>query len=111
MPLADDLEEKVGSLLAQGKIADLVTDQEIRRLIIVELFQERVVRLCCDEMINHVDGRGEEDFDIGIAGGIGDGFSQEGLSGAGVSDQYDIHVLVDKVQVQEVEDGGFLFFS
>ena len=111
MPLADDLEEKVGSLLAKGKIADLVTDQEIRGLIIVEFFQERVVCLCCDEVIDHVDGGGEEHFDIGVACGIGDGFGQEGLSGARVSDQYDIHVLPDKVQVQKVKDGGLLLFS
>lgn len=93
MPCADDLEEEVGALLSEGKITEFVTNEESRGLIIVELFQERVISLCGDEMIDHIDGTGEKDLDIGVASGIGDAFSQEGFSGARVSDQDDVSVL------------------
>ena len=39
MPGTDNLKEEVGALGAKGKIADLVDDQKIRRLIIMELFE------------------------------------------------------------------------
>ena len=37
MPVADDLEEEVGPILAQGQITEFVDHQEVRRLIILEL--------------------------------------------------------------------------
>jgi hypothetical protein len=40
-------------------------------LIVVEFFKERAVHLSGDEMVDHINGRGEEDLDIGTAGGIG----------------------------------------
>jgi hypothetical protein len=39
MPLTDDLEEEVRALRAKTEITQLVTNQEIRRLIVVELFE------------------------------------------------------------------------
>ena len=39
MPLADDLEEEVGALLAEGKITQLVTDQDVGCGVMMELFQ------------------------------------------------------------------------
>ena len=76
----------------------------------VEFFQERVVCLSSDEMIDHIDGSGKEDLNIGITSGIGYGFSQEGLSSARVSDQDHILMLSEKIQVKEVEDLSFLIF-
>ena len=111
MPCADDLEEEVGTLRPQGEITDFVTDEESRRLIGVEVSEERSIGLCSDEMIDHVDGTGEEDFEVGVAGGIGDAFGQEGFSGAWVADQDYIPALGDEVEVEEVEDLGFLVLS
>ena len=41
-------------------------------MIIVEFFQERVVCFCSDEMIDHINGGGVKDLDVGITSGIGD---------------------------------------
>jgi len=62
-------------------------------------------------VIDHIDGAGEEDLEIGVAGGIGDAFGQEGFTGAGVADQDHIPALRDEVEVEEVEDLGFLVLS
>ena len=111
MPCADDLEEEVRALWAKGEITEFVTHEEGRGLIIVELFQERAIGLCGDEMIDHVDGSGEEDLDIGITGCIGDRFSEEGFSGTWVTDEDNIFKLFDKVEVKKVEDVSFLILS
>jgi len=92
MPCADDLEEEVGALWSEREVTEFVTNEEGRRLIIAEFFQERAIGLCGDEMIDHVDGAGEEDLDVGVACGVGDAFGHESFSGAWVADQY--HVLV-----------------
>jgi hypothetical protein len=51
-----------------------------------------------DEVIDHVHGDGEENLDVGIARGGGDAFGQEGLSGAGISDQDHIHAVTDELE-------------
>ena len=77
-------------------------------MIIVKLFQKRVIGFGGNEMIDHVDGAGEEDLDIGITGCIGDAFAEEALPCAGVSDKDHIPVLGDKVQIVKIEDLDFL---
>ena len=61
-----------------------------------------------DQMVDHVDGRGKEDLDVGIASGIGKAFSQEGFTRTRVANEDDIHVSADKVEVEQVENTGFL---
>ena len=46
----------------------------------VELLQQRVVRLGGNQMIDHVNGGGKEHLDIGVAGRIGEAFGQEGFA-------------------------------
>ena len=93
VPCADDLEEEVGALWSEREVTEFVADEDCRGLLIAELFQERVIGLCGDEMIDHVDGSGEEDLDVGVARGVGDTFGQEGFPGAWVSDQYNVSVF------------------
>jgi hypothetical protein len=98
-------------LWTEGEITEFVTNEEGRGLIIVELSEEGSVCLCGDEMIDHIDGRGEEDLNVGVACGIGDAFGQEGFPGAGVADEDHIPVLGDEVQVEEIENLGFVVLS
>lgn len=111
MPLADDLEKEVGSIGAEGQIAEFVADKQVRALIIVKLFKQGVIGLCGAEVVDHVDGGGEQHLDIAVAGGIGKGLGKEGFAGAGVSDEDDVGVAVDKVEVEQIEDDCFLLFS
>ncbi len=62
-------------------------------------------------MVNHIDGRTEEDLDIGVAGGKGDGLGEEGFASAGVSDKDHVHMVSDKVEAEEVEDTPLLILS
>ncbi len=70
-----------------------------------------MICLGSDQMVDHIDGRAEEDLDIGIAGSIGDRFGQEGFTGSGVSDKDHIHMVSDKVEAEEVEDTALLILS
>ena len=112
MPCADDLEEEVRALGPEGEITDFVTDEESRGLVVVEFFEEGSIGLGSDELIDlllrmfvnpgdevidHIDGAGEEDLEVGVARGVGDAFGQEGFSGAGVADQDHIPVFGDEV--------------
>ena len=99
MPIADDLVEKVRAILAQRKITKLVDHQEVRRLIMMELFEERTVGLCCDEVVDHIDGGGEKDLYIGIARGISDAFGQIGLTHPGITNNDHVHALLDQRQL------------
>jgi hypothetical protein len=108
VPCADDLEEEVGALWSEGEITEFVTNEESRGLVVVELSKEGSIGLGGDEMIDHIDGTGEEDLEIGVAGGVGNAFGQESFSGAWVADQDHIPALGNEVQVEEIEDLGFL---
>ena len=61
----------------------------------MELFQERMVGLCCDEVVDHIDGGGEKDLYIGIARGISDAFGQIGLTHPGITNNDHVHALLD----------------
>ena len=111
MPCADDLEEEVRALWAQGEITEFVTYKKGRGLIVVEFSQERSVGLCGDEVIDHIHSAGKEDLNVDVASGIGDAFSQEGFSGAWIADQDHILVLGDEVEIKEVEDLSFVVLS
>ena len=76
----------------------------------MELFQERMVGLCCDEVVDHIDGGGEKDLYIGIARGISDAFGQIGLTHPGlpimitsthslISDNYNSRLTTIKIPV------------
>ena len=77
----------------------------------MEFFQERAVCFCGDELVDHIDGSGKKDFDVGITGGIGDTFCKEGLTGTWVTDEDHVFELFDKIKVKKVEDVSFLIFS
>lgn len=52
---------------AQRKIPDFVTNKDVRWLIELELFQQRMVCLCSDQMIDHIRCGCEECFDASLA--------------------------------------------
>src|SRR3989339_1457372 len=111
VPGADDLEEEVGTFIAQRKISYLVDDQDVRRLIEMEFFQQRAVCLGGDEVIDHIHGGCKQGADPGLGGGVGDAFCQEAFARAGIPDEDDVFFLRDEVQIHQVQYAGFLFGS
>ena len=91
------------------EIADFITDKQIRRLIILELFQERMIRFSGDQMIEHIHCGGEKRFDAGLSGRIGQALGNKAFADSGIADQDDIFLLFDKVQVHKVKNQIFLF--
>jgi hypothetical protein len=69
------------------------------------------IGLSSNQLIDHVNGSGKEDLDVGIAGRIGEAFGQEGLAGTGVANANDIAVCRDKVEMKQLEDTIFLLRS
>jgi hypothetical protein len=111
VPGADDLKEGAGALVAQGKISYLVDDQDVRRLIEVEFFQQRAVCLGGDEMIDHIHGSGEQGADPGLCGGVGDAFCQKAFARADMPNEDHVFFLRDEGQIHQVQYAGFLFGS
>jgi len=68
----DDLVEKVGSLLVQGQIAQLVTDEERRLGVSFQLTDQGVIHLGSQQVVEHVHGGGEEHALVGPTGAPGD---------------------------------------
>jgi len=64
-----------------------------------------------DQMIDHIDGGGEKDLDVGIAGLGGDALGRKGFSCAGISNQDHVHALANKLEAQEIEDTALVFLS
>jgi hypothetical protein len=111
MPPADDLEKEVRTLLAQGEVTQLVHDQDVGGVVVMELFQQRVIRFGRNELIDHVHGGGKEHLDIGVAGRIGEAFGQEGFARPGIANENDITVGGDAVEVEERQNTGLLLLA
>jgi hypothetical protein len=62
-------------------------------------------------MMHHVHGRGKEHLDIGIAGGIGPAFRQEGFARPRLANENDIAVGGDEVEVAPRQDTGVLLLA
>src|SRR5262245_51561163 len=105
------MEEQVRSLLTQGQVAEFIEHQNLGGLIILELFEQRAVGFSGNEMVDHIDGGGKEDLDVGIARGIGEAFGQEGFARTRVANENDIHMGAGKVEGEQVEDPRFLLLS
>ena len=80
-------------------------------MIMMELVQQRVVRLRGNQLINHVNGRGKEHLDIGVACRIGKAFRQEGFACTGIANENDITVGGDEVEAAQRQDTSFLVLS
>ena len=80
-------------------------------MILMELADQGMIGLGGGELIDHIHGRGETAFDVGITGGKDQGLGQEGFTGAGIADEQDIPALGDEVEGEEIEDLGFLVQS
>ena len=63
------------------------------------------------QMIDHVHGGCEQDFDALLSGGIGDDFAQEAFADTGIANEDDVFFMVDKIEGQQFQDVGFLLFT
>ena len=71
-------------------------------------YEQRVIGLSGNEMVDHIDGGRQEDLDVGIASGVGYTLGQKGFARPGIANEHDIHVVMHKVEVEQVEDARFL---
>src|SRR5919198_3183997 len=62
-------------------------------------------------LVDHIDGGGKKDLDIGIARSIGEAFGQEGLARPRAAHEHDIQVGTGKGEVEQIEDTRFLLVS
>src|SRR5262249_32610090 len=62
-------------------------------------------------MVDHVNGRGKEYLEVGIAGRIGDAFRQEGFARPRIANENDVTVGGDEVEVAQRQDTSFLLLS
>ena len=71
------------------------------------LLQQGMVCLGGNQSIDHINGGGKEHLDVGIAGGIGHAFGQEGFACTGIANENDIAVGRDIVEMKQLENTIF----
>jgi hypothetical protein len=101
----------VRALLAQRKVTQFVHDQDVWCVVVMEFFQQRVIRLGRNALIAHVHGRGQEHLEIGVTYGIRQACGQEGFARPRVANENDIAMGRDEVEVQQLQEAGFLLLS
>src|SRR5262245_63452364 len=62
-------------------------------------------------MVDHVNGRGKEYLEVGIAGRRGEAFRQEGFACPRIANENDVTVGGDEVEVEQRQDASFLLLS
>ena len=67
-----------------------------------EFFQQRMVRFCGDQLVDHIHGGGKQNLETGLCGIISDALCQLGLSYPRMPDQDDVLFLMDKLRVRQV---------
>lgn len=70
-----------------GQAADnyLVADKQTLTLICFEFAEQGMIVLSGDKLVGHLHRRGEQRFDAGLSGVIGDGPSQQSFADAGIA--------------------------
>ena len=110
IPLADDLEEQIGSLLVNGQVAHLVQNQQRRAKVFSEGVFEAAVFLGGLKVIDDFDGTGEQNGVTLQAGGVAQGGGQMGFADAHVAQEDDIGLVSQELQAKEVLDGQTVDF-
>ena len=101
---ADDLEEQLGTGLGKGHVAEFVEDHHVQLLQALEEPFELTV-FAGFEQLGNESCDGDEAYALALsAGGVSQGRSEVGLSGAGVADEQDVLVLVEILAAHQFED-------
>src|ERR1039458_5417323 len=74
--LADDLEEQIGAELVERKISKFVNNGELWTDVLFEFRLKPVGGLGGDQVVERVDGRGEQDRVAALAGFVAEGDSE-----------------------------------
>src|SRR5690349_13907799 len=98
--LADDLEQQVGAMLVDGKISELVDDQQVGLEIAADLTLQPAGGLGCGQGVDDVDGGGEENGVAADAGGVTKSQGDMGFAEANIADEDDVGVGSDKGQTE-----------
>ena len=97
----DHLIKKVGGLLVERQIPELVADKQRRLRISSELSYHGVINLRSEQVIEHVHGGSEENPLIGLAGTPGDHLRQKCFPHAGIADQHDIGSFGEEREIEQ----------
>ena len=102
--LADDLEEEVGAALIDGKVADLIKDEDGWGEIFAQFGFEGAFVLGGGEGVDHVDSVGEENGFSAQACGVTKGRGEMGFSDADQAEENDVGFVFDELETEEVLD-------
>lgn len=102
-----DLEEKVGAILVERQEAQLIDDEEFRRAETVDGARKGVIGLGGGEGVDEIGGGDPKGFNFILAGGVGEGQGDVGLTNAGRAHEDEIGIGVDEVEGEGIEDEGF----
>jgi len=89
----------------------LVANQKRRVRVGLELANKGVIRLGCDQLIEHLHGWSKKNPQVRLTCLPPNDFRKKRFTGAGISDQDDVGPLIDKIQIQQMQDFAFHLLS
>ena len=101
---ADNLEEEIGPALIDGKVSDLIQNEERWGEVSAQLGFERAFGMCGAEGVDNVDGVGKEYAHALLTGGIAECRGEMGFAEADESQEDDVRLVVDELETEQVLD-------
>jgi hypothetical protein len=110
--VVDDMEEKIGGVVSDREVADLIDDEDVGMGVESEMGSELSVTLSSGERFNEVGRAGEERFVAVLDGAVSDGDGEVGLARAAGAGQDQRTSLGDelgtKVAAEKLKTDGAL---
>jgi hypothetical protein len=101
--LGDDLEGELGLRRVHGEDGEVVDGEQLGGEVATEDAVEAAMELGAVEIVEQARSGEEEDPAVSLAGAVGEGAGEEGLAGAGGTDEERIDPLIDKGEVVKGE--------
>ena len=100
----NDLEQKIGSALVDGQVADFVEDENGRSGVFAQFGFEGSLGLGGVKSVDDIDGVGEEHAQARLAGGITQRGGEMGFAQSDEAEDEDVGLIVDELETEEILD-------
>ncbi len=108
---ADDLEEQIGTVLVDGKVAKFVDHEQSRLQILAQFTLEAALRLGGGERVDDIDGGGEQHRVAAQARGVRQRDREMTFAQADVGNEDHVALVLDEAQSEEILNLGSVDFS
>ena len=100
----NDLEQKVGSALVDGQVADFVEDENGRSGVFAQFGFKCSFGLGGVEGVDDINGVGEENAQARLAGGVAERGGEMGFAQSDEAEDENVGLIVDELETEEILD-------